>query len=192
MWLGASAACVGTYKDTLQSKRRILSHGGVEQAQLEPASDPGGRACAPLPPCAVQLTPLSPLPAFGSLQRSTARWTGATTTIEAEVASGFSVPILSILDDPTLLELSVGLLPVAARRRGAARRRLWQLWRRSSAAAATGQLWRAARASPAPSAALLSSPTAPAVASACLKKMCMRRCTFLALCVCLCVCLARF
>ena len=99
----------------------------------------------PLPARALPAAPLSPLPAFDSLQQSTARSTGATTTIKTEVASGLLVPILSILDDPTLLELSVGLLPVAARRHGAARRRLWRLRRRTSAAARTRRLRRAAR-----------------------------------------------
>ena len=40
-----------------------------------------------------------------------ARLTSIITTIEAEVAGAFSMPILSVLDDPMPLEITGGLLP---------------------------------------------------------------------------------
>ena len=63
------------------------------------------------------------------------------------MASLLEEPILSVLDDATLLVLTRGLLPVAARRHGAARRRLWRRRRRKNAADRTRRLRRASRAS---------------------------------------------
>ena len=54
---------------------------------------------------------LSPHRAFDPLLHRAARLTSIITTIEAEVAGAFSMPILSVLDDPMPLEITGGLLP---------------------------------------------------------------------------------
>ena len=59
----------------------------------------------------MQLTDRS---AFESLLQSAARSTGIITTFEPEMAGVFSAAILFVLDDQVLLELTCGLLPVAA------------------------------------------------------------------------------
>ena len=75
----------------------------------------GWRACADR--CARRASPclpamaLSPHRAFDPLLRRAARLTSIITTIEAEVAGAFSMPILSVLDDPMPLEITGGLLP---------------------------------------------------------------------------------
>ena len=140
----------------------------------------------------LHLQPTYHCPAFDSLLQSAARSTGIITAIEAEMAGVFSAAILVVLDDPVLLALTRGLLPVTARRPGAARRRLRQLWRRSSAAARTGRHRRASRTSPAALATPRGSPTAATSRQHVPEKMCVRRCSFLALCVRLRACHARF
>ena len=103
------------------------------------------------------------------------------------MASVLEVPILSVIDDATLLVLTRGLLPVTVRRLGAARRWLWRLWWRSSAADRTRRLRRTSWASP----AALPAPRARLFGWLPLAVLCKKsgecRCVFLALCVRLCV-----
>ena len=102
--------------------------------------------CRRLPRCRL-LHPLLMLPAFDSLQHYAARATATIATIEDGLAGGSPAGCGAFLDVSELLSLLPLLLPVAARRLGAARRRQRRLFRRSSAAARTGRLRRASRAS---------------------------------------------
>ena len=91
---------------------------------------------------------LSPHRAFDPLLHRAARLTSIITTIEAEVASAFSMPILSVLDDLMPLEITGGLLSGRCEAARSFKAASEAAVRRSSAAARTGRLRRTARASP--------------------------------------------
>ena len=96
----------------------------------------------------VTAQPTYPSPAFDSLQPGAAQTTGVIATIEGDLAGGSAAGCGSVLDDLVLFSLPL-LLPVAARRPGAARRRPRSVRRCISAATTFVRLGRAARASPA-------------------------------------------
>ena len=141
--------------------RPLPRHGRIERhRQRAAAQRPGGHEAAIHASRRLCYVHLSPLFVFVSPLQSTARPTASTTAITAEVAEMLSVGGGSILVDSVLFSRLPRLVPVAARRLGAARRRQRRLLQRSSAAARTGRLGRTACASAAALATPDGSPTA--------------------------------
>ena len=89
----------------------------------------------------LHLQPTYQSPAFDSLQHGAARRIGAITTIEDDLTASSAAVCGTFLDDSVPLWLLPLLLPVAARRPGAARRQQRRLWRRIRAAAIFGWEW---------------------------------------------------
>lgn len=127
-----------------------------------PSPHLAARCAASTLPCRV-LLPAASLPAAASTfdapmfdppLQSAANSTASSATISGKVAAAFSAAASVSFDDFALFSLLLLLPRVAARRRGAVRRRPRRLRQCSSAAAMFAQLGRAARPSPAAPAAL--------------------------------------